>query len=460
MNRKIAILLLALFSVICLTGFVSCKNDVDDNPQGEPDKTYTVTWKNDNGDVLKTDSNIKEGSVPAYDGATPTKSADEQYSYVFAGWEPQVSEVHADVTYTATFTSTVNKYTVTWKNYNGEVLETDNDVLYGTTPSYDGAKPKKAGTAEVSYVFAGWTPSIDKVTGNVTYTAQFTERQSGNLVLGVDPILSQDGKTIKYGFYPQTHVNDEALIAELNALTPCETNGWYLYNGEYYAKQTAKVYNKESYTFDDGTAIVNGNEYWFKCEVIEWQVLNCDDGTYYLLSSKLLDVHNYYADYSNRTTDGNTVYANNYEQSAIRNWLNDYFYNTAFALNNEYVQQTSVNNGASTTDVASNVYACANTQDKVYLPSYLDYSNADYGFDSNADNTSSTRECKTTDFARAMGAWYNTTNNLQYNGSYWTRSPSSEYYYCAWNVNSGGLLSEYAVDGDSHCVRPCISVIF
>lgn len=389
MNRKTAIILLALFAASCLLGLGSCKDNTEDNPQNEPDKTYTVTWKNYNGEVLETDANVKEGSLPTYNGATPTKNADEQYTYVFDGWEPQISEVRADV----------------------------------------------------------------------TYTAKFTQRLNGNLIDGVDPVISQDGKTIKYGFYPQTRVNDEALIAELNALTPSQTNGWYLLNGEYYAKHTANVYNNESYTFDDGTAIVNGNEYWFKCEAIEWQVISDVNGTYCLLSAKLLDAHNYYSNYSNRTIGGNTVYANNYEQSDVRSWLNGYFYNTAFALNNEYIQQTTVNNGASTTDATNNPYACANTQDKVCLPSYQDYLNDSYGFGTNADAASSTRECKTTDYARANGAWCNATSKLQYNGSYWTRSPSSEYNYCAWNVNSAGYLSAYAVDGNSHCVRPCITVI-
>lgn len=373
MNKKISIILLVLFTAMCVLGVAACK---------DKGKVYTVTWKNFDGEVLETDSDVKEGTVPTFDGATPAKQGDEQYSYVFAGWEPAISEVHEDATYTATYTAIDNRYKATWK----------------------------------------------------------------------------DDNTIQYGLYPQTHVSDEVVIAELNKLTPTEINGWYLYEDEYFAKYTATVYNNESYAFDDGTAIVNGNEYWFKCEPIEWKVLNGSNGTYYVLSCKLLDAHNYHADYSPRTSGGETVYANNYAQSGIRNWLNDYFFNTAFALNDTYIQAANVDNGASTTDAATNSYACANTQDKIYLPSYSDYLNADYGFATIAEDTSATRECKTTDYARARGAWYNTQTKLLYNGSYWMRSPSSEYYYCAWNVNSGGVLSAYAVDGDSHCVRPCISV--
>ncbi len=447
-NKKKTAIVAILFLLVTIYSalFAACVNT-----EG---REYTVTWKNHNGEILKTET-VKEGDIPSYGGETPTKSGDGKYTYLFSGWQPAVSEVRADTTYTATFTSSENKYTVVWKNYDGAVLETDTDVPYGVKPVYDGATPKRDASVDVSYIFAGWTPEVTEVTADTVYTAKFTERHNGELIAGIDLVFSQDNKTAEYGLYPQTRVSDAALIAELNGLTTVSANGWYLFNGEYYAKETAKVYNNESYTFDDGTVIVNGNEYWFKCEPIKWQVLSCADGTYRLLSCKLLDAHNFYADYENRTIGGGVVYANNYEHSDVRKWLNGEFFNTAFALNNSYVQETVIDNGAD-----GNKYACNDTKDKVYLPSYKDCLNGGFGFDEDQDNASVTRQCLTTDYARARGAWYNVKKDLQYNGSYWTRSPSGEYGYCAWNVNSGGYLSEYAVDGESHCVRPCVSLVF
>lgn len=66
-------------------------------------------------------------------------------------------------------------YTVTWVNYDDTVLETDSDVAYGTTPTYDGATPVKAATDKYTYEFAGWEPAVGPITGNVTYKAVFTE---------------------------------------------------------------------------------------------------------------------------------------------------------------------------------------------------------------------------------------------------------------------------------------------
>ena len=134
--------------------------------------SYTVTWKNADGSTLKTDT-VEYGKTPSYSG-TPTKAGDAQYSYTFSGWSPAITSVTGNQTYTAQYSSTVNKYTVTWKN-GDTTLETDTNVSYGATPTYDGAIPTKASDDKYSYTFKDWSPSVSTVSGNVTYTAQFTK---------------------------------------------------------------------------------------------------------------------------------------------------------------------------------------------------------------------------------------------------------------------------------------------
>ena len=79
-----------------------------------PDSTYTVTWKNGN-DVIEIDENVAYGDTPSYDGETPTKDEDDDYTYTFSGWESNgttypagtnLPNVTDDVTYNATFGQT------------------------------------------------------------------------------------------------------------------------------------------------------------------------------------------------------------------------------------------------------------------------------------------------------------------------------------------------------------------
>lgn len=153
---------------------------------------YTVTWVNHNDEVLETDENVAWDSMPEYNGDTPEKTGNAEHSYTFAGWSPTVSKVNGHATYTATFAESVNTYTVTWKNEDGTVLETDEDMVYGAMPSYDGENPEKAATAQYTYTFDGWDKEVVAVTGDVTYTAKYKETVNKYTVTFVD----EDGTTI------------------------------------------------------------------------------------------------------------------------------------------------------------------------------------------------------------------------------------------------------------------------
>ena len=167
-------------------------------------RTYTITWKNYDGTVLETDENVPYGTTPTYDGDTPTKAGDNQYSYTFTGWDPAVASVTGDAVYTAQFGSETNTYTVTWKNWDGTVLETDAEVPYGADPSYDGAQLAKAGDAQYSYSFTGWNPEPAAVTGNVTYTAVFKESVNTYTVTwkNYDGSVLETDENVPYGTTP------------------------------------------------------------------------------------------------------------------------------------------------------------------------------------------------------------------------------------------------------------------
>ena len=78
------------------------------------------------------------------------------------------------------------KYTITFVNEDGTELQSG-EVLLGKTPAYTGEEPEKPATVTQSYAFAGWkdengteyglTDDLPAVTGDMTYTAIYTQRE-------------------------------------------------------------------------------------------------------------------------------------------------------------------------------------------------------------------------------------------------------------------------------------------
>ena len=66
--------------------------------------TYVITWQNEDGSVLKTES-LVQGSMPAYVGS-PTKADTETHTFTFKGWTPALTVVSANQTYVATYEMT------------------------------------------------------------------------------------------------------------------------------------------------------------------------------------------------------------------------------------------------------------------------------------------------------------------------------------------------------------------
>ena len=53
-------------------------------------------------------------------------------------------------------------------------MEIDENVPYGSIPSYDGELPTKESTSQYSYTFSGWTPEIEKAIVNAEYYAAYS----------------------------------------------------------------------------------------------------------------------------------------------------------------------------------------------------------------------------------------------------------------------------------------------
>ena len=82
--------------------------------------------------------------------------------------------VTGDAVYTAVYDKEVNKYTIKWVNWDGSEVRTDTEVPYGTKLEAP-ADPTREADAEYTYMFAGWTPKIETVTGDATDKATYTK---------------------------------------------------------------------------------------------------------------------------------------------------------------------------------------------------------------------------------------------------------------------------------------------
>lgn len=147
------------------------EKDVDYYPVWRKNTTCQATFKNHDGTTLQT-VDVECGSTPSYTGSTPTKSSTAEYNYTFSGWSPALGTITTATTYTAQFTATKRKYTLTVTAGTGGSVSGGGSYEHGTSVTI------KA-TASSGYKFKQWSDGNTNasrtvtVTGNATYSAVF-----------------------------------------------------------------------------------------------------------------------------------------------------------------------------------------------------------------------------------------------------------------------------------------------
>ncbi len=142
----------------------------------------SYVFKDWDGTVLKS-WKIAEGQTPTAP-ADPTRAATAQYTYTFAGWNPTVWPISKRTVYTATYTATENKYTVTINVNNSDYGYVEpweiTNVPYWTQVYIDDDMILHIGNTTVTphanswYEFYSWTGTIPAtITEDVTVTAAF-----------------------------------------------------------------------------------------------------------------------------------------------------------------------------------------------------------------------------------------------------------------------------------------------
>ena len=135
--------------------------------------TYTVKHYQQNTEDI-TDNHYTEFESETLSGITgqQTKAVAKTYTGFAPAKAFEQLPIKADSSTVISIYYDRLTYTVTWMNGNTE-LDTET-LRYGAMPNYKGDTPTKEDTGH-TYTFTGWSPALTEVTGNVTYTAQFSD---------------------------------------------------------------------------------------------------------------------------------------------------------------------------------------------------------------------------------------------------------------------------------------------
>ena len=174
------VVLVVIFSFIFVLTSCDNSNNIDasntsTNIEKENDGSkYTVTWKNWNGEVLEIDTNVEYGTMPEYNGDTPTRAFDQNNQYVFEKWDKEVTPVTGDTEYTAVFKSITFTYCTVSFNSNGGTSVNPQSVLKGEKASKP-ANPTREGYTFDDWYYQGerWSFVGYTVTENMTLEAKW-----------------------------------------------------------------------------------------------------------------------------------------------------------------------------------------------------------------------------------------------------------------------------------------------
>lgn len=186
MKKTVALILLVMSLILAFTACGKNKDDVTENPgtndpKPEPVVTYTVTWLDENGQTLTTQT-VNEGTVPAY---TYNVQDTAEWDYTFNGWAAtaggevlsEIPAATANATYHALVSAVKQVYTVSFNTLGGseiasQSVEYGNKATQPEDPTFDGHR------------FVGWSTSQNEVieadfeqaiTGNTVYFAVWNE---------------------------------------------------------------------------------------------------------------------------------------------------------------------------------------------------------------------------------------------------------------------------------------------
>ena len=204
----------------------------------------------------------------------------------------------------------VKQYSVTFKNYNGTVLQMKT-TRYGGSVEYTGSTPTKNLTG-YTCTFSGWDKSLENITEDTVVTAQFTE-EANSYTLTVNPggtQYTQKYKTTLSVTAPITKITyNYNYSGKTNKDTEIPFRNWAI-SGDSKGSLNNSRYNPATYTFGAGNDILTAYYDNFYLET--------PTRTGYIFGGWYKE-----AECINKIGDGNSLYAPTEDVTLYAKWIED-----------------------------------------------------------------------------------------------------------------------------------------
>ncbi len=264
---------------------------------------------------------------------------------------------------------------------------------------------------------------------------------------------------------------DSALYGKLDTESGWDSNGVRTIDGVKYKRIKKENANRAFSLKNFYNWEASEGWHYFRYDKIKWRVLNISGDQIFLLSDLAIDAQIYNIDDLTEPTP------TTWEKSTIRSWLNGYsasvntigkdytnagFINTAFNTNeqNSIMSSQVVNKDS----IYHGIPAGADAVDKVFLLSESEVFETEankYGFVTGCNTHDEARRCKSSTYAKAMGAdARDVETSYRGNTSWWLRSPGSHEGDAADLMWTGGALTYSYGYAQIYCnsVRPALVI--
>ena len=223
-------------------------------------KYHVVTFMSD-GELFGT-ADVNDGGTAVAPG-TPTRMATVQYFYSFNGWDDTLANVTADKSVNATYSSSLQQYTLRfYDSEGGTLITTVTGVSYGQDYDYPADPPVISG-----YIFCGWQDSdghIYEFPTGMPLDSTAVDDQGRTLPIDLFPYLSaieMPAETTAFSMLTPGQMQFCANAIQNGSATGCsvvyyaDSNSYIITNLTTNASVTIALGEMRQWTLRDGNTI-------------------------------------------------------------------------------------------------------------------------------------------------------------------------------------------------------------